>query len=380
MKPRPKEAQPADARPDIRQFMKLFQGPIDVRSVALTGIFLLLSLYTLYFARDVFLPVILAYILSSLLAPAVRWLKRIHIAELAGAGLVLSIVLGLSAFGAYRLSDPAMEWVQEAPQTLAKVRAKLRVLAGPVEQAKEATKELEEMTWGGTREDTRTVEVKKPGLGEYIFTGTQTLIFTAGVTVVLLYFLLASGDLFLLKLVKVLPTLEDKKRAVEICREIERDISKYLWTVTLVNAGLGTAVGVTMYFLGMPNPVLWGVMAAFLNYIPYLGALIGIIVIAITATLSFDEPLLILAAPSAYFLWQIVESNFVTPLALGRSLALNPVIIFVWLIFWGWIWGVAGALLAVPLLAMVKIICHHFDALAPLAEFLGGESRAGSLS
>ncbi|HEU4343051.1 MAG TPA: AI-2E family transporter [Candidatus Binatia bacterium] len=373
VKARLQQTKPAEARPDIRQFMELFQGPLDVRSVALTGIFLLLCLYTLYFARDVFLPVVLAYILSSLLAPAVRWLKRIHIAELAGAGLVLSVVLGLSAYGVYRLSDPAMEWVQEAPQTLAKVRAKLRGLAGPVEQAKETTKELEKMTWGATQQDNETVEVKKPGLGEYIFSGTQTLIFTVGVTIVLLYFLLASGDLFLLKLVKVLPTLEDKKRAVEICREIERDISKYLWTVTLVNAGLGIAVGLTMYFLGMPNPALWGVMAAFLNYIPYLGALIGIVVIAIAATLTFDDPVLILAAPSAYFLWQIIESYFITPLALGRSLALNPVIIFVWLIFWGWIWGVAGALLAVPLLAMLKIICHHFDAFAPLAEFLGGE-------
>lgn len=379
MKARLQQTKPAEARPDIRQFMELFQGPLDVRSVALTGIFLLLSLYTLYFARDVFLPVVLAYILSSILAPPVRWLKRIYIAELAGAGLVLSVVLGLSAYGVYRLSDPAMEWVQEAPQTLAKVRAKLRGLAGPVEQAKETTKELEKMTWGATRQEDETVEVKKPGLGEYIFSGTQTLIFTVGVTIVLLYFLLASGDLFLLKLVKVLPTLEDKKRAVEICREIERDISKYLWTVTLVNAGLGIAVGLTMYFLGMPNPALWGAMAAFLNYIPYLGALIGIVVIAIAATLTFDDPVLILAAPSAYFLWQIIESYFITPLALGRSLALNPVIIFVWLIFWGWIWGVAGALLAVPLLAMLKIICHHFDASAPLAEFLGGESRPGAL-
>jgi len=197
-------------------------------------------------------------------------------------------------------------------------------------------------------------------------------------TLVLLYFLLAAEDLFLLKLVKVLPSLDDKKRAVEICRQIEQDVSTYLWTITLVNVGLGLVVGLSMYFLGMPNPALWGVLAAFLTYIPYLGALTGIISIGLAAALTFTDPIKIILAPSIYFLAAIIEGNFITPIALGRSLALNPVVIFIWLLFWGWAWGILGVVLAVPLLAIVRIICRHFKSLAALGEFLGNEPTAAN--
>lgn len=374
MKRLSKNTNTGNDRHNIHRLRDIFEGPVDIRSVTLTGIFLLLSMYSLYFARDVFLPLVLAYILSAFFAPAIRWLRRIRIAEPVGAALVLVIVLSLVTYGAYRLSGPARDWVREAPHNLHQIRLKLAAVTRSVEQARETAREIEKTVQGETRPDSP-VEAPRPGLGESIFSSTQSFAFIVGATLVLLYFLLASGDLFLLKLVKVLPTLEDKKRAVEICREIEADIARYLWTVTLINAGLGVVVGTTMYFLGMPNPALWGVMAMFLNYIPYLGALIGIIVVAITAVLTFDEALRIVAPPLAYFLIQALEGNFITPTALGKRLALNRVIIFAWLIFWGWIWGIPGALLAVPLLAILKIICHHFDALSPVEEFLGGESN-----
>jgi len=185
--------------------------------------------------------------------------------------------------------------------------------------------------------------------------------------------------LFLLKLVKVLPTLEDKKRAVEICREVERNISVYLWTITLVNSGLGLALAIAMHFLGMPNPALWGAMAALFNYVPYLGAATGIISLGLASALTFNDPMKIFLPPATYFLLSVVEGNFIMPLALGRSLALNPVIIFIWLIFWGWVWGVPGAVLAVPLLAILKIICDHLQPLSALGEFLGKESKPASL-
>ena len=376
MKPQPNESKRHDSRPNIREFIDLFEGPIDIRSIALTGILVLLTLYTLYFAREFLLPIVLAYVLSLLLTPVVRGLKRIHMPEVLGAGLVLLVALGIVAYGSYRLAGPATKWIQEAPYTLSKVKSKLGALVMPVKKAQQTTEQIEK-TLDGTGEN-RKVEVKKPGLGAFIFSGTQAFLLTGGVTIVLLYFLLASGDLFLLKLVKVLPTLEDKKRAVEIFRQIEGNVSTYLWTITLINGGLGIAIGTAMYFLGMPNPALWGVMGMLFNYVPYLGATAGIIIVAIAATLTFDDALAILLPPLAYFVCQVVEANFITPLALGRRLALNPVIIFVWLIFWGWMWGVAGALLAVPLLAILKIICDHFDALSPFGEFLGKEPQAAS--
>jgi predicted PurR-regulated permease PerM len=195
------------------------------------------------------------------------------------------------------------------------------------------------------------------------------------VTLVLLYFLLASGDMFLLKLVKILPTLENKKLAVEIYRQIETDVSTYLSVVTLINIGFGCVIGFSMYLLGMPNPLLWGVMAAVLAYIPYLGALVGIVTVTIVAILTFDDIYRIIMVPIVYFILDNIQGNLIMPMVLGRRLALNPVVIFIWLIFCGWIWGITGALLAVPLLAIIKIISDQVEQLAPIGEFLGSESK-----
>jgi predicted PurR-regulated permease PerM len=266
--------------------------------------------------------------------------------------------------------------LQKAPTSFNAIRKKLRGFLEPMERARQTTQQIEKITALGKNETSvTTVEIKKPSLGEFVFAGTQNFLIGCGMTLVLLYFLLAAEDLFLLKLVRVLPSLDDKKRAVEICRQIEGDVSNYLWTMTVVNVGLGIAVGLAMYFLNMPNPALWGVLAAFLNYIPYLGALTGIISVGLASVLTFDDPVKIILAPSLYFIAAVIEGNFITPIVLGRSLSLNPVVIFVWLIFWGWAWGIVGAVLAVPLLAIVKIICHHFKPLTTVAEFLGNESK-----
>ena len=377
---RPEVSPVETVRPELRQPSHLFAGPVDIRSISITGIFLLSLLYSLYFARDFLLPVILAFILSFLLAPAVRWMTRFRIPQTVGAAIILAGLISLSGYGVYRLSGPAQQWLQKAPSSFSAVRRKLQSLLEPVQKAQQTTAQIEKMTVLANKEqNVTTVEIKKPGLGEFFFTGTQNFLIGAGVMIVLLYFILASGDLFLLKLVKIFPTLEDKKRAVEICRRVERNISVYLWTITLINAGLGVALGTAVHFLGMPNPALWGVMAAIFNYVPYVGAATGIVSLGMASAMTFDEPIKIFLPPATYFLLSLVEGNFLVPLALGRSLALNPLIIFIWLIFWGWAWGVAGAVLAVPLLAILKIVCDHLKPLSALGEFLGKESKPASL-
>jgi predicted PurR-regulated permease PerM len=341
------------------------QRALDIRSVSLTGLFVLAIFYTLYFARDFILPILLAWILSSLLAPIVRLLKRVRIPEPLTALLIILALLGTLSLGVYRLSDPAGEWIQKAPQSLSGVRAKLQKLLRPVQGVQETTKEIEKITTLGKDQEATAVEIKKPGLDELVLSTTKNFVLAGGVTLVLLYFLLASGDMFLLKLVKILPTLENKKRAVEIYRQIEADVSTYLAVVTLINIGFGCTIGSSMYLLGMPNSVLWGVMAAVLAYIPYLGSLIGISTVTVVAILTFDEIFQIVLVPSVYFALDTIEANLVTPMILGRRLALNPVII----------WGITGALLAVPLLAIIKIIADQVEQLAPIGEFLGSESK-----
>ena len=224
-----------------------------------------------------------------------------HIPEPLSALFIILALLGTLSLGAYRLSDPAAEWIQRAPQSLSGVRAKLQRILRPVQGVQETTKELEKMTTLGKDEETTAVEIKKPGLGEVVLSGAKNFILAGSVTLVLLYFLLASGDMFLLKLVKILPTLEDKKRAVEIYRQIEADVSTYLSVVTLINIGFGCIIGSSMYLLGMPNPLLWGVMAAVLAYIPYLGSLIGISTVTVVAILTFDDIFRIIMVPVYLF-------------------------------------------------------------------------------
>jgi predicted PurR-regulated permease PerM len=368
------EPRQVDGKADLQDLLPT-QRALDIRSVSLTGLFVLATFYTLYFARDFILPILLAWILSSLLAPIVRLFKRVRIPEPLSALFIILALLGILSYGVYSLSDPVAAWIHRAPQVLTDVRAKLQNFIQPVAQVQQTTKEIDKMTSLGKDEEAPAVELKKPGMGEVLLRRAKDLLLGGGVMLILLYFLLASGDLFLLKLVKILPTMEDKKIAVEIYRQIEKDVSTYLTVVTLIYIGFGCVIGSAMYLLGMPNPWLWGVMAAVLAYIPYLGALVGVSTVTVVAILTFDDIFRILSVPIVYFTADTIQANLIFPMALGRRLALNPVVIFIWLIFCGWIWSITGALLAVPLLAIIKIIFDHVEQLAPIGEFLGSENK-----
>ena len=179
------------------------------------------------------------------------------------------------------------------------------------------------------------------------------------------------GDLFLEKLVGVLPQFRDKKTAVLIARATEAQISAYLFTTTLINLGVGVVTAVAMLLVGMPNPWLWGAVAAVLNYVPYVGAMVNMVVLAVAALLSFDTVGRALIVPAVFLGINLVEGNLVTPAIQGRSMSLNPVALFVGFTFWWYIWGIPGAIMAVPMMATMKIICDHIDALSPVGEFLG---------
>jgi predicted PurR-regulated permease PerM len=187
---------------------------------------------------------------------------------------------------------------------------------------------------------------------------------------VLVLFLLASGDMLYEKIIRVLPTLSDKKRALRIVHDIEASISRYLLTVTLINVGLGVVIGLVMWALGMPSPAVWAVASVVLNFLPYIGAVVGVGVTAVVAFVHFDGLTAALLPPLAYLACTIVEGNVVTPLVLGRRLELNTVALFVGVAFWGFVWGIVGVFLAVPLLVVLKVFCDHFPGLSGLGEFL----------
>ncbi|MGH7703087.1 MAG: AI-2E family transporter [Gemmatimonadales bacterium] len=368
----PASGSPTEEPPESRGLSTLFRRSIDIRSLGSSGLFLLGLLYTLRFARPFLVPVVLALLLSFLLRPSVRWLRRIRIPEAVGAALVLCILLGAAGTAIYQLSDPAANWVSKAPQSLRKIEAKVRRLRRPVEEVSKTAEQVERITdvsGGGDR--TPEVQLKGPSLRDAVFGGTQTFLTGAAFVLILLYFLLASGDMFLRKLIKVLPRPEDRERAIQIARATQDQISNYLYTVTLIYAGLGVAVGMATWLLGVPNPMLWGVMAGMLCFVPYVGPLAGIAMLTLVSMLIFDDLGRALLVPGVYVALAVLEGSFVTPFILGRRLILNPVAVFLGLSFWWWMWGIPGAILAVPMMAVFKIVCDNSESLAPMGEFLG---------
>jgi len=347
----------------------IFGENADARHIALVGLFVLAVLYTLHLASDFIVPIVLAVLLDFLLSPVVRALRRVGVPNMAGASLVVLGLLGAIGYGTYALSGPAAEWVARAPESIQAVRARVDRLRRPMEQVSKAAEQVERATDLGDR--TPQVQIKGPSLTSQLFGGTAAFLGAATVVIFLTYFLLAAGDLFLQKLVGVLPQFKDKKKVVAIARDTEAQISVYLFTATLINIGVGIVTGVALALLGMPNPVLWGVVAGVLNFVPYVGAVGTLVILGLAALLSFESTTRALAVPGAFLVLNLIEGNLVTPMVLGRRLRLNTVALFVGLVFWWYLWGVTGAILAVPIMAAIKIMCDHIESLTPVGEFLG---------
>ncbi|MEA2603183.1 MAG: hypothetical protein QOF89_4175 [Acidobacteriota bacterium] len=367
---RPDIRKPDVRKPDIRKLRDLLEGPFGVRSLALSGLLLLATFYTLYVARAFFLPIVLALLLSFLLTPVVRGLKKLRIPEALGAGIVVLGLLGILGVGLYELAGPAYDWTQQAPASLRKLERRVRDLKKPVQTVSKATEQVAKIAQVGGSDPSSQVTVSAPTLGARLLSQALDVVVSGVTMLILLYFLLAAGDMFLRKLIKVLPRLDDKKRAVDIARQIETEISAYLSTVTLINVALGLAVWGLMALIGLPNPLLWGVMATLFNYIPYLGPMTMLAVLAGVGFLTFNDLPHALLPPGVFAGLTFVEGYLLTPMALGRRLMLNPVVIFLSLSFWGWLWGIPGAVMAVPIMVVFKIFCDHSEPLAPIGEFL----------
>jgi predicted PurR-regulated permease PerM len=360
-------------KPNLNDTARLFDGPLGIRSLSLTGLFVLACFYTVYLARDFFLPVMLAIVFNFLLAPLVRLLRRYRIPDALGAALVVGVGLLLIGFLAFQLSGPFADWLEKVPETGAKIQAKAQPVRAILNRLSGVNEQVEKLIQTNPRRGNapQTVELKRASLLDVLFSGTTKIVLTVLVVVVLLFFLLGSGDLFLSKLVHVLPTLSDKKKAVRIAQEIETNISRYLVTITFINTGIGVASGIIFWLFGVPSPALWGAMAGLLNFVPTVGAVTVAIVMTLVSISTFDSLAHAAAVPIAFLILTMTVGTFLSPLIMGRRLTLNPVVIFLGLSFWGWLWGIPGALLAVPMLAMFKIFCDHIEPLAPIGKFLG---------
>jgi predicted PurR-regulated permease PerM len=348
--------------------------PQNLQALLLIGIFTILLLYALYLAAEVVLPIIFAVILYLVLQPAMRVAARMHLPKPVAALFILVVFFGSVGALSFTLSGPAAEWVSRAPDSVRRIESRLRLFKQPIADLQSVSKQVETIA-EGTSADSKPVTLAGPGISSFLFSGTRTMLLGLGTTVVLLFFLLVSGDLFLRRVVEILPTFSNKKQAIEISREIEKNISSYLATISFMNLGVGILTGVASYLCGLADPILWGTVAFLLNFVPILGPLCGVAIFLSAGLLAFN-PVWQATLPAVIYLTiHVIEGQTVTPILLARRFILNPVLIIISLIFWYWMWGIAGALLAVPMLATVKIVCDRIRPLMALGHFLGAEAR-----
>ena len=341
-------------------------GP-SVPTVLLIGIFLILLTAALRFGAGLLLPIAIAVLFTLLLDPPVRVLNRLGLSTTVGAALVVFGTLGVLVTGGTLLAGPAANWVETAPKTLAQVQNKVRRMLRPLQ---ETARKVDQVTATPTPGGTQSVQIKTPGLLQRVTGSTTTIAATAITVVFLTYFLLAMLPAFRKKLAEMIGTRAGARSMEEVLTEIEVQMSRYMLLNTLTSVGVGLATWGFLAAVGLPNALLWGVAACFLNFIPYAGALVTVALVGIAALVAFDSTGRIILAMSGCAAINLLEGNLVTPHLMGKHLPLNPVAIFVSLLYWGWVWGPAGALLAVPITVMLQVIFSRIETLRPIAILL----------
>ena len=320
--------------------------------------------------RQFFIPIALALFFNTLLRPLVRRLERFRLPTPAAAAVVVLILLGtVGATGAI-LAGPAEAWMQDAPTRLRSVQDRVRRIWRPVQRVTAAAGELGRTATQPDGTKPAFVAAPPSPMLEGFFGTTATVVAGLVEVILLLYLLLASGSLFLERLLAIIPKRVDQRTAVQIATEVEDAVSHYLGITTVINIGQGLVVGAVLWALGMPDPGLWAALTIFLEFIPYLGGAVLVALLSVSALGSFPTIGEAALIPAAYLVITTVQNNIVSPLLYGQRLKLNAVAVLVAVIFWGSLWGILGALLAVPMLASAKIMCDHIEALAPLGKFL----------
>lgn len=326
---------------------------------------------TLRLGQALVLPVVIATLLTLTLSAPVRWLQTKHVpGRLAAALVVLAAVSG-TVGGVALLAPPAVEWVSSAPATMKTLETRIRVLMMPLAALQRSADRMQESDAPPGPDAPRKVQIVMPGLFARLMTGSLAAIPTALSVVFLTYFLLSNQALMRRKLARLLPGRRELERREHLLAEIELAASRFLITVTVVNLGVGTITGLAMWAVGVRSPMLFGALAAVLNFIPYLGPLVTMVIVTLAALASVEPTGVALIAPAVSLALHLTESNVITPMMLGRALPLNTVAMFLGLLFFGWLWGLPGAVLAVPLTVCAKLVCDHVSTLAHVGELLG---------
>ena len=345
--------------------------PSDPKVIFLGGLFVLALLATAYVASEIVLPLAFAIILKLLLQPAMRILERLQIPRILAALLLILTLFGTIVGLGTAISGPAGTWATKFPEGIPRLQERLSFMREPIDTLQRFLQQLEDFGGAGPSPNAA-ASARGPTLLTQLFTGTRNFASGLFTTVLFLFFLLVSGDTFLQRLVEIMPRFSSKRQVVEISQQIESDISAYLVTITIMNAAVGIATALAMWLTGVGDPILWGTVAFLLNYVPILGTALGVLIFLLAGLLTIDTLWLALLPAGLYLGFHLIEGETVTPMLLARRFTLNPVLVIVSLVFWFWMWGIPGAILSVPMLAITKIICDRVRPLAAFGHFLEG--------
>jgi len=339
-----------------------------VNTMLLAALVLFAALTAAYIAAEVILPVTLAVVLKLLLQPGMRFLARLHVPRSLAALLLILAVFGVIGAVGATVSGPARSWAERLPEALPRIEERLRFLSQPIEKVSGLLHKADNMGQADVGAGSSL------GLTGTLFRGTEH--FASGLfeTILVLFFLLVSGDMFLRRLVEIMPRFKDKRQVVDLSQQVEGNISAYLLTITVMNAVVGVATAAVMWACGVGDPILWGVVAFLLNFVPIMGPFVGIALFLFAGLLAIPTLWQALLPAGLYFAIHVLEGETITPILLARRFTLNPVLVIISLIFWFWMWGVPGAILSVPMLAITKIICDGIKPLNAIGHFLEGDA------
>ncbi|MGY0797494.1 AI-2E family transporter [Lysobacter sp. A286] len=357
-------AHPDPAEPSLSSVRPRASAALMILAILAVG-------FTLWAAQTVVLPILLAVFFALIGNPIIRGLRRLYIPRALGALLVLvGGMAGTAALGV-QLVEPASEWARQVPRELRQLAPKLREMTKPMQAANEAAADIARATDTGDGKPVRVVrtEVNNP----YKALTTTPLMLASGLAVVLLtFFFMVYGENLQRNAISLLPTRQQKRVSVEIMQSMEREISRYVLTISLINIAVGLALAGALYLLQVPlaEALLWGTMATVLNFAPYVGPLIGIIIMLMMGFVAFDELWMSLLPAGIYLFLHTLEGQILTPVVLGRQMRLSPLVLILALMVFGSLWGIIGLLLAVPLLVCVKIVLARIDGLEGWAKLL----------
>ena len=345
--------------------------PSDPKVIFLGGLFVLALLAAAYVAKEIVLPFVFAVVLKLLLQPAFRILERLHVPRILASLLLILALFGTIVGLGAAISGPARTWAAKLPEGIPRLQERMSFMREPIDTLQRFLHQVEDF---GKAEPSpnAAASAQGPTLLSKLFTGTRNFASGFFTTVLFLFFLLVSGDIFLHRLVEILPRFKGKRQVVEISQQIESDISAYLVTITIMNAAVGIATALAMWLTGVGDPILWGTVAFLLNYVPILGTALGVLTFILAGLLTHDVLWQSLLPAGLYFGFHLIEGETVTPMLLARRFTLNPVLVIISLAFWFWMWGIPGVILSMPMLAITKIICDRLKPLAAFGHFLEG--------